>query len=191
MAEEDKEENTITTWGTFCYMVMPFGLKNAKATYQRAMVILFHDIMHKEVEVYVDDMIAKSKMQDQHLEDLRKLFERLGKYRLWLNPAMCTFERGIELDSDKVKAIQNMPPPQTKTEVRDFLGRVNYIARFISQVIATCSPIFKLLQKNQKIEWNQECQEAFKKVKHYLETPPVLVPTIPRKPLILYLIVLE
>ncbi|RDY09929.1 hypothetical protein CR513_05617, partial [Mucuna pruriens] len=146
MALEDKEKTTfITTWGTFCYKVMPFGLKNVRATYQRAMVTLFHDMMHKEVEVYVDDMIAKSKIPGQHINDLRKLFERLQKYRLKLNPAKCIFgvrtgkllgfivnERGIKLDLDKVKAIQNMPAPKTEMEVRGFLGRVNYIARFIS-----------------------------------------------------------
>ncbi|RDY06881.1 Retrovirus-related Pol polyprotein from transposon 17.6, partial [Mucuna pruriens] len=203
MVEEDKEKTTfITTWRTFFYKVMPFGLKKPRATYQRAIVTLFHDMMHKEVDV--ENMIANLKMPDQHLEDLRKLFQRLQKYRLRLNPAKCTFgvktekllgfivnQRGIELDVDKVKAIRNMPPPQTETEVRGFLGRVNYIARFISQLTNTRSPIFKLLQKNQKMEWNKECQEAFEKVKHYLETPPVLIPAAPGKPLILYLIVLE
>ncbi|RDX70506.1 putative protein K02A2.6, partial [Mucuna pruriens] len=86
-------------------------------------------------------MIAKSRTPYQHVEDLRKLFERLRKYKLRLNPAMCTFrvkirkllgfivnERGIEMDLDKVKVIRNMPPPRTETEVRVFLGRVNYIA---------------------------------------------------------------
>ena len=61
MASKDVEKITfLTMWGTFCYKVIPFGLKNARATYQRAMVTLFHDMMHKEIEVYVDDMIAKS-----------------------------------------------------------------------------------------------------------------------------------
>ncbi|RDX78073.1 hypothetical protein CR513_41702, partial [Mucuna pruriens] len=133
MALEDKEKTTfITTWGTFYYKVMPFGLKNAGATYQRAMVALFHDMMHKEIEVYMDDMIVKSKSPEQHVDDLRKLFERLRKYKLRLNPAKCTFsvksgkllgfivnERGIEVDPDKVKAIREMPGPKTKTEVRD------------------------------------------------------------------------
>ncbi|RDX68148.1 Retrovirus-related Pol polyprotein from transposon 17.6, partial [Mucuna pruriens] len=172
MAPEDKEKTTfITTWGTFCYKVMPFGLKNAGETYQRAMVTLFHDMMHKEVELYVDDMIAMSKTPRQHIDDLCKLLERLQKYRPRLNPAKCTFgvgtrkllgfivnERGIVLDPDKVKAIRNMPTPKTEIEVRGFLGR---------------------------------CQEAFKKVKQYLEAPPVLVPTVLGKPLILYLTVLK
>jgi DNA-binding transcriptional regulator GbsR (MarR family) len=64
---------------------MPFGLKNTKATYQRAMVILFHDMMHREVEVYVDDMLAKLKKEEDHMQVFRKLFERLHKFRLRLN----------------------------------------------------------------------------------------------------------
>jgi len=104
MTPEDMEKTTfitlwgtfcykvfITLWGTFCYKVMSFGLKNAGATYQRAMVTLFHDIMHKEIEVYVDDMIAKSKYEEEHLVNLRKLFERLRKFKLRLNPTKCTF----------------------------------------------------------------------------------------------------
>ncbi|PKI73139.1 hypothetical protein CRG98_006481 [Punica granatum] len=130
MAEEDKIKMTfITMWGTFCYKVIPFGLKNAEATYQRAMVTLFHDMMHKEIEVYVDDMIAKSKEGEDHLINLRRLFERLKKYKLRLNQTKCTFgaksgkllgfvvnERGIEVDPDKVKAIRELPPPSTVRE---------------------------------------------------------------------------
>ncbi|KAA3455771.1 RNA-directed DNA polymerase (Reverse transcriptase), Ribonuclease H-like protein [Gossypium australe] len=92
MAPEDMEKTTfVTMWGTFCYKVMPFGLKNTGATYQRAMVTLFHDMMHKEIEVYVDDMIAKSRGEREHVGNLRKLFERLRKFQLKLNPAKCTF----------------------------------------------------------------------------------------------------
>jgi len=92
MAPEDMEKTIfVTLWGTFYYKVMSFGLKNVGATYQRAMVALFHDMMHREIKVYVDDMIAKSKTEDEHLVNLRKLFERLRKYRLRLNPAKCTF----------------------------------------------------------------------------------------------------
>src|SRR4030042_883537 len=100
---------------------MPFGLKNAGATYQRAMVTLFHDMMHKEIEVYVDDMIAKSREGENHVQILKKLFERLRKYKLRLNPAKCSFgvksgkllgfvesDKGIEVDPEKEKAIQEM-----------------------------------------------------------------------------------
>jgi len=131
MAPEDIEKTTfITPWGTFCYKVMYFGLKNAGATYQRAMVTLFHDMIHKEIEVYVDDMIAKSRSEEKHLVNLRKLFERLRKFKLRLNPAKCTFrvrsrkllgfivsQRGIEMDPDKVRASLEMPHPHTEKEV--------------------------------------------------------------------------
>jgi len=70
---------------------MSFGLKNAGATYQRAMVNLFHDMMHKKIKVYVDDMIAKSRTPRDHLIDMRKLFKHLIKYRLRLNPNKCVF----------------------------------------------------------------------------------------------------
>ncbi|RDX83649.1 hypothetical protein CR513_35416, partial [Mucuna pruriens] len=146
MAPEDMEKTTfITQWGTFYYRVMPFGLKNARATYQRAMVALFLNMMHKEVELYMDDMIAKSKTDKEHIRNLRKLFERIRKYRLHLNLAKCTFgvrswkllgfivnKKGIEVDPDKVKAIQETTPHKTEKEIRGFLGRLNYIARFIS-----------------------------------------------------------
>ena len=93
MAPKDVEKTTfVTLWGTLCYKVMAFGLKNDGATYQRAMVALFHDMMHKEIEVYIDDMIVKSRTEDEHLVNLRKLFGRLWKYQLKLNPAKCIFE---------------------------------------------------------------------------------------------------
>jgi len=131
MAPEDMEKTTfITLWGMFCYKVMPFGLKNVGATYQRAMVALFHDMIHKEIEVYVDDMIANSKTEGEHLVNLRNLFERLRKYRVRLNPAKCTFgvksgkllgfivrQKGIEVDPEKVKATIEMPEQHTEKQV--------------------------------------------------------------------------
>jgi len=188
MALEDMEKTTfITLWGTFCYKVMSFGLKNAGATYQRAMVALFHDMMHEEIKVYVDDMITKSESEAEHILNLKKLFERLRKFKLKLNPAKCTFgvksgkllgfivcQKGIEVDPNKMRAIIEMPTPNTEKEVRGFLGRLNYIARFISQLTSTCEPIFKLLHKNQAVKWNEDCQAAFDKIKQYLQDHPVL-----------------
>ena len=92
MAPEDMEKTTfVTQWGTFLYKVMPFGLKNTDTTYQRAMVALFLDMIHHEIEVYVDKMIARSPTEKEHLDHLHKLFERLKKYKLRLNPNKCTF----------------------------------------------------------------------------------------------------
>lgn len=125
IAEEDQHKTTFTTpWGTFCYNMMPFGLKNARATYQRAMTTIFHDLIHSILEDYVDDILVKSHTFMDHLVDLEKVFDRLAKYNLMLNPKKCVFgvtsgkllgfivsKRGIEIDPKKVKAILDMPPP--------------------------------------------------------------------------------
>ena len=116
----------ITEWGIYCYKVMPFRLKNVGTTYQRAVTTLFHDMMHKEVEVFVDDMMVKSEIREGHFETLDKFLARLEKYNLRLNPKKCIFrvtsgkllghivsESGIEVDPDKIKAIKEMPVPKT------------------------------------------------------------------------------
>ena len=139
---------------------MPFGLKNAGVTYQQDMVALFHDMIHHEIEGYVYDRIERSQTEEEHLDHLHKLFERLKKYKLRLNPNKCIFGvrsrkllgfvvsgKGIKVDPAKIKEIQEIPAPGTEKEVIGFLGRLNYIARFISHLTATCEPLFKLLKK--------------------------------------------
>ncbi|KAG8480467.1 hypothetical protein CXB51_024656 [Gossypium anomalum] len=186
MHPEDMGKTTfITLWGTFCYKVMPFGLKNAGATYQKAMVTLFHDMMHKEIEVYVDDMIAKSRTEEEHIQVLRKLFMKLRKFQLKLNPTKCTF--GAR--SGKLLGFMELSPPRTQKEVQGFLGRLNYITQFISQLTEKCDPIFCLLKKHNPGEWDDECQKAFDKVKEYLSSPPILSPPSSDRLLILYLTV--
>ena len=171
MAPEDVEKTSfITEWGTYCYRVMPFGLKNAGATYQRAATTLFYDMMHKDVEVYVDDMIVKSQGRADHLAALQRFFERVRQFRLRLNPKKCTFgvtsrkllghivsERGIEVDPEKTMAILDMPAPKTEKEIRGFLGGLQYISRFITRLTYICEPIFRLLRKNQPTVWNDDC----------------------------------
>ena len=138
MALEDMEKTSfITEWGTYCYQVMLFGLNNGGATYQRAATTLFHDMMHTDVEVYVDDMIMKSRYRAYHLVALQRFFERIRQFRLRLNPKKCTFgvtygkllghivsERGIEVDLEKISAILDMIAPRTERErdMRGFLG---------------------------------------------------------------------
>ncbi|KAL0406000.1 UNVERIFIED_CONTAM: Transposon Tf2-12 polyprotein [Sesamum latifolium] len=112
MAPADKELTAFRTpKGIYCYKVMPFGLKNAGATYQRAIQRIFDDMLHKNVECYVDDSVVKSKKREDHLYDLRKVFERLRRYQLKMNPSKCAFgvtsekflgfivrQRGIEIE---------------------------------------------------------------------------------------------
>ena len=124
-------------WGIYCYTVMPFGHKNVGATYQRMATALLHDMMHNEVEVYVDDIIMKSKEKEGHIINLRKFFKRINEYRLRLNPKKCTFgviagkllgflvsDREIEVNPSKIKAILEMSPPKSEKEIRGFLGRL-------------------------------------------------------------------
>ncbi|KAL6336056.1 hypothetical protein AAG906_003683 [Vitis piasezkii] len=164
MTLEDMEKTSfIIEWGTYYYKVMSFGLKNTGATYQRAATTIFHDMIHRDVEVNVDDMIVKSRDRSDHLTTLERFFERIRQFRLRLNPKKCTFgvtsrkllgymvsERGIEADPDKIRAILDMLAPRTERE-------------------------------------DDKCQRAFEKIREYLLSPPFLVPSIPSYPLLLYL----
>ena len=130
MVPEDIEKTFfITEWGTYCYRVMPFGFKNAGATYQRPVATLFHNMMHRDVKVYVDDMIVKSRDRADHLAALQRFFERIRQFKLRLNPKKCTFgvtsrkllrhivsERGIKVDPKKIRAILDMPTSRTERE---------------------------------------------------------------------------
>ncbi|XP_021714970.1 uncharacterized protein LOC110682927 [Chenopodium quinoa] len=173
-------------------------------TYQWAATTILHDLIHDIVEVYVDDMIVKSHDRETHLDALKSFFDRIRKYNLRLNPQKCVFgvtsgkllgfivsQDGIKVNSVKVKAIQELPPPRTEKEIRGFLGRIQYISRFISQLTTRCEPIFKLLKKNVPTKWNDECQASFDSMKEYLSNPPVLMPPKPGQPLILYLTITE
>ena len=117
-----------------------------------------------------------------------------------LNPKKCTFgviygkllgymvnERGIEADPDKIRVILDMPASRTEREVRGFLGRLQYISRFITRLIDICKSVFRLLRKSQPTVWDDQCQRAFEKIREYLLLPPVLVPPTPGHPLLLYL----
>ena len=191
MALEDMEKTSfITKWGTYCYRIIPFRLKNERATYQRAITTLFHDMMHRDVEVYVDDMIVKSRDRADHLAALQRFFERIRQFRLGLNPKKCTFgvtsrkllghiisEHGIKVDSKKIRAILDMPAPRTEREIISFLGRL----------IDICEPIFRLLRKSHLIVWDDDCQCVFEKIKECLISSLVLVPPTPRCALLLYL----
>ena len=138
MAPGDMEKTSfITEWGTYCYRVIPFGLKNTGATYHKAATTLFHDMMHRDVEVYVDDMIVKSRDRADHLAVLERFFEKIKQFKWRLNPNKCTFgvtfrkllgcmvnERGIEVDPDKIRVILDMSAPRIERKIRVFFGRL-------------------------------------------------------------------
>ena len=147
---------------------MPFGLKNAGANYQRMSIAMFHDMIHKEVEVYVDDMMVKSETREGHPVALEKFLIRVKKYSLRLNPKKCVFgvtsgkmlgyivsQKGIEVDPNKAKAIREMQELKIEKNIRGFLGKLQFIRRFITKLTVVCEPIFKLLKQDQPVVWNE------------------------------------
>ena len=171
MAPKNMEKTAfIIELGTYYYRAMRFGLKNIRATYQRATTTFFHDMMHRDIEVYVDDMIVKSWDRADHLAALERFFKRIRQFRLRLNPKKCTFgvtfgkllrymvsEKGIEADPKNIRVILEISTPRTEKEIRGFLGRLQYICRFIARLINICEHIFQLLRKNHPIVWDDHC----------------------------------
>ena len=175
MSPKDAAKTAFRTpiWN-FYYIVMPFGLKNAGATYQRAMTMIFHDMMHKEIEDYVDDIVVKSKVKENHFCDLKRVFERCCLYNLCMNPLKCTFgvpagkflgflvhQRGIDVDPSKAQAIATMKPPTTVKELKSFLGKLSYLQRFIPGLATLTTTFTPLLKKGRPYHWSQRCRQAF------------------------------
>ena len=146
---------------------MPFGLENVGATYQKAMMIIFHDFFDNLIECYVDDLVVKTKERENHPHDLRKVFEKLSMHHLKMNPLKCAFgitsgkflgfivrEDGIENDPNKVKVIIQMPPPRNLRELWGLQGRLAYIRRFISNLSGRCQPFTRLLKKDIPFIWD-------------------------------------
>ena len=199
MDEADQEKTSfITSQGLFCYKVMPFGLKNAGATYQRLVNHMFHPQIGRNVEVYVDDMLVKSLDEERHMDDLQETFDTLRRHQMKLNPNKCTFgissgkflgfmvsQKEIEANPDKIQAILDMEPPKNIKEVQSLTGRVTALNRFASKVTDKCLPFFKILRK--VFQWTNKCRKAFQDLKVYLTTSHLLSLSIPGEELFLYL----
>ncbi|XP_070040191.1 uncharacterized protein [Nicotiana tomentosiformis] len=164
------KKNLHHAMGIYCYKMMPFDLKNSGATYMRAMTTLFHDMIHKEIELNHEKCpfgVSAKKLLD-----------------------LIISRRGTELDPSKIKAIQDLPPPKNQ-DVMSFLGCLNYISRFMAHSIVIYEPIFKMLKKYDATSWTEECQKAFDKIKEYFSKSLVLVPPEPGRSLLLYLSMLD
>ena len=152
---------SVTFWANmFCYTVMPFGLKNAYATYQRTMITSFRDYLWKTVECYVDDIAVKNWRKDNHLQDLRTIFDLMQAHQLKMNPTksflrvssgkflgFIVTSKGIYLDLDKINTIQDMQPPRNLKELRGLQGRLTYIWKSIVNLSARCWPFTWLMKK--------------------------------------------
>jgi hypothetical protein len=201
MNEHDAMDTAFHTLkGNFYYTVMPFGLKNAGATYQRAMTIVLANLIHQSVECYIDDIVVKTRERQNHQDDLHVAFNRLRKHQLRMNPLKCAFavklgvflgfivhHRGIEIEPKKIKAIFKMPPPQNVSEFKSLQGHLAYIRRFISNLSGRTQPFMRLMRKGVPFHWDEQCQNALDSLKRYLLNPPVLAAPVKGCPLILYI----
>nr|XP_027093651.1 uncharacterized protein LOC113714052 [Coffea arabica] len=201
MSEEDQEKTAFyTDQGVYCYTTMPFGLKNAGATYQRLINRLFRNQLGRNVEAYVDDILVKSQATSTFLSDVKEVFGVLRDSRMKLNPKKCVFgvisgkflgflvsHRGIEANPDKVRAIQDMSPPRNIREVQRLNGRLAALNRFLSQSAEKALPFFKVLKKTDQFAWTEECQAAFDQLKQYLHHLPTIASPRPEEKLFLYL----
>ena len=187
LAPEDREKTTfITEWGAFMYLVMPFGLCNAPATFQRCMMVIFADFLHKFLAIFVDDFTIYSQQQE-HLAYLRLVFQRCREKRICLNPFKCVFcvwkgqllghivsKNGMQMSADKVSDLINAKAPNSVTEVSSFLGYANFYRRFVEHFAAIAIPLYELTQKDVKFQWTPECQRAFEQLKSIIASEPIL-----------------
>ncbi|XP_021833954.1 uncharacterized protein LOC110773738 [Prunus avium] len=157
------------------------------------------------MEVYVDDMLVKSRTAGEHLKNLSLMFGILKDYRMRLNPTKCAFgvssgrflgfmisQRGIEANPDKIKAIIDMEVPKTQKDIQSLTGRVAALTRFISKATDKCAPFFKALKGGKHhIEWTAECDKAFQDLKDYMGRAPLLSKPLLGEILSLYLSVFQ
>ena len=201
MDPNDQEKTSfITGQGTYCYQVMPFGLKNVGATYQRLVNRMFQKQIGTSMEVYIDDMLVKSVKAKLHVAHLAESFQVLKNYNMNLNPTKCAFgvsagkflgfmvnSRGIEANPDKIKVVLDMHPPLNTKEIQGLTGRIATLSRFVSRSSDKCRPIFQVLKK--AFHWDAQCEEAFSTLKTYQSSPPVLVSPFEGELLTLFLFV--
>ena len=177
--EEDQDKTTfVCSRGLFKFRVMPFGLCNAPATFQRMMDVLFAGLHGKCVQVYIDDIIVYSDTWEEHVAHLREVLARLRRFNLKLKLSKCNFVQalvaflghivsagGVRPDPKKVAAICNAEAPTDVTQLRAFLGLASYYRRFIAGFATIAAPLHGLLKKGVEYLWTDACQRAFDALK--------------------------
>lgn len=177
----------VTSSGLYEFLRMPFGLKNAAASFQRLMEHVLREVKGKFCMVYIDDIVIYSRTISEHLQHLRKVFACLYKAGLSLNLKKCNFiqkslsflghiitSEGVETDAAKVSAVELFPIPETLKEVQRFLGMAGWYHRFIPQFSEKAAPLHALKQKNVTWKWTEQCQQAFDTIKQDLIQAPIL-----------------
>ena len=151
------------------------------------MTKMFEPQLGKNVEIYIDDMVVKSKLVSEHVEDLTSISKILKEHKLHLNASKYSFgvgsrkflgymvtHRGIEVNPDQIKVINNLQPPRNPKEVQKLTGMMASLNRFISRSANRCRPFFLLLHKWKEFKWSDECVVAFQQLKQYLSRPPII-----------------
>ena len=175
LATDEQEKTTfVTPVENYHYKVMSFGLKNIGLTHQRMMIKMFELQLGKIVEVYIDDMVIKSKVVSEHLADLTNIFEILRRHKLQLNASKCSFgvgsgkflgymvtHKGIEVNTDQVKAVNSLQPPRNLKEVQKLTTMMAALNQFVFRSTERCRPFFLLLHKWKEFQRSEECVMAF------------------------------
>jgi hypothetical protein len=197
LKEEDIPKTAFRTpFGLYEFLVLPFGLTNAPATFQRLMNEIFHDFIREGfVVVYLDDVLIFSKDENMHYVHLEKVFARLREKQLFAKLPKCEFMRselrylghiigknGLKVDPQKVEVVKDWPTPKTTTDVRRFLGLANYFRKFIRDFSAIAAPLTKLSSSKRAWEWGMEQEESFSALKTALVEAPILSLPDLRKP---------
>ncbi|GBG86706.1 hypothetical protein CBR_g41770 [Chara braunii] len=195
---EDQHKTAFQTrYGLYEFVVVPFGLCNAPGTFQHAMNRIFHDHLDKFVVVYLDDILIFSKSAEEHAQHVETVLSLLRQHKYKVNLEKCEFGRtkilylghevpaeGIRPEDAKVASIRDWPEPQTVTEVRSFLGMCGYYRNFVKNYSTVASPLTDLTRLDTPWDWSDECEGAFKQLKHALMNHEVLMVSDPQKPFI-------
>jgi hypothetical protein len=197
--EDEEKTSFITPFGTFCFVRMPEGLKNAGCTFLRMIAIVLHPHLRRNILAYVDDIVVKSVRRRDHISDLAKTFANLRAASLRLNPEKCVFgihkgkvlgclvsTKGIEANPDKIKAPREMQDLVSTKDVQKLTGRVTALNRFIPKAAERSLPFFQVLRSTKNFQWSEIQKKALQELKDYLSNMTKLCPPEPRSPLLLY-----
>jgi hypothetical protein len=199
MKEEDKASTSfVTPFGTYCFVRMPEGLKNAGSTFSRLTKKVLENQVGHDIFTYVDDIVVTRKSKEDHLADLAETFANMRDARLRLNPEKCVFglrqgkilgylvsHRGIEANPTKIQAIINMAPPQSTKDVQQPTGRLVALNRFISKSVERSIPFLKMLHGTKDFIWGPEQAAAFESLKQHMSDLATLTSPDPSLPLLL------
>jgi hypothetical protein len=194
--EDEPKTSFITPNGTYCYLQMPEGLKNAGGSFSRMIAKVLHSQIGRNVLTYVDDIIVKNTKQENHIADLQETFANFRQAGLKLNLEKCVFgvkkgkffgclvsTKGIEANLSKIETILRMELPSTKKGAQRLVDRLASLNTFISRLAERNLPFFEILKSAEVFHWGPAQQKAFEELKQYLIDLTTLTPPSPEAPL--------